>query len=189
MSASFYPLTPEVAEKLRCAKLTAAEWRLWSYLIEIDPWGDSYQNLQDTLAVMEKVDIKKSTFYAAIAKFQKFEVLPEHTASLLKKSNYSYPEQQVRNSLKSRLGGQIEVVTAVGRIDLLTESELIEVKAVNSWKEALGQILAYSAFFPEYQKRIHLFGYCTPDKADLIESTCLEFGVVVSFEVGGDYCG
>lgn len=33
--SNFYPVTPEVSRKLRAAKLTAAEWRIWSYLIAI----------------------------------------------------------------------------------------------------------------------------------------------------------
>ncbi|NER31138.1 MAG: hypothetical protein F6J89_26835, partial [Symploca sp. SIO1C4] len=67
----FYPLTPETSQKLRRAKLTAAEWRLWVYLTEIDPWGDRYQDIPDTLTVMQEVGIKKSTYYTAIAKLQK----------------------------------------------------------------------------------------------------------------------
>ncbi|MEA5626890.1 hypothetical protein [Nostoc sp. UHCC 0251] len=74
MSNNFYPLTPQTLEKLYKANLTAAEWRLWSYLVVSDPWGDSYRDLPATLIVMEKVAIKKSTFYAALAKFQKFEL-------------------------------------------------------------------------------------------------------------------
>ncbi len=71
---SFYPLTSKSLEKLYQANLTAAEWRLWTYLVVTDPWGDNYKDLPDTLTIMEKVGIKKSTFYAAIAKFQKFEL-------------------------------------------------------------------------------------------------------------------
>ena len=74
IEGKFYPLTPELGEKLRNSKLTAAEWRLWSYLVEIDSWGDKYQDLPSTLEIMQKVDIKKSTFYAAIAKFQELEL-------------------------------------------------------------------------------------------------------------------
>jgi hypothetical protein len=71
IEGKFYPLTPAVARKLRGAKLTAAEWRLWSYLIELDPFGEHYQDLPDTLTIMQEVEIKKTTFYTAIAKFQK----------------------------------------------------------------------------------------------------------------------
>ena len=36
----FYPLTSKITVILRQAKLTAAEWRIWSYLVEVAPWGD-----------------------------------------------------------------------------------------------------------------------------------------------------
>ena len=55
---------------LRKGKLTAAEWRIWSYLVEVDPWGDRYQDL-DSLDVMSKCDCSRATFYRAIAKLQK----------------------------------------------------------------------------------------------------------------------
>jgi hypothetical protein len=71
--SNFYPVTPEVSRKLRAANLTAAEWRIWSYLIEIDPWGDVYKDI-DTLTVMTECDVSKATFYRAIAKFQELEL-------------------------------------------------------------------------------------------------------------------
>jgi hypothetical protein len=74
IEGKFYPLTSEVAKKLIDAKLTAGEWRLWSYLVSLDPWGDRYEDLPSTLTIMEEVGIKKSTFYAAITKFQKHEL-------------------------------------------------------------------------------------------------------------------
>ncbi len=66
----FYPLTPSYTQSLRQAKLTAAQWRIWSYLISFDPWGDKYQELPNTLTILSECDVKKSTFYTAIAKFQ-----------------------------------------------------------------------------------------------------------------------
>jgi hypothetical protein len=74
IEGQFYPLTADVARTLRFANLTAAEWRLWSYLVELDPWGDRYSNLPDVLTIMEECDLKKSTFYKAIAKFQELEL-------------------------------------------------------------------------------------------------------------------
>lgn len=59
--SNFYPLTPEVARKLRSAKLTAAEWRIWSYLIEVDPWGNHYKDI-DTLTVITECDVTPATF-------------------------------------------------------------------------------------------------------------------------------
>jgi hypothetical protein len=37
---TFFILTPEVREKLLTANLTAAEWRIWCYLVSLDPFGD-----------------------------------------------------------------------------------------------------------------------------------------------------
>jgi hypothetical protein len=74
IEGKFYPLTPDTAKKLREANLTAAEWRLWSYLVELDPFGDRYLELPDTLTIMQECDMKKSTFYAAIAKLQALEL-------------------------------------------------------------------------------------------------------------------
>lgn len=91
----------------------------------------------------------------------------------------------VRHRLKSELGGQTEVVIAVGRIDLLTATEVIEIKNIDDWKEALGKILAYSAFFPNHSKRIHLFGKQNLAKLALAQGTCSEFGITVTFEEVG----
>ena len=178
---NFYPLTPEVSKKLLEAKLTAAEWRIWIYLVGIDPWGDIYKDI-DTLTVMTECDVSKATFYRAIAKLDKAGLLPDW----FEVETYDNPEYQVVKRLQTELGGQIEVVTAVGRIDLLTETEIIEVKQVSDWKSALGQILTYAGFFPEHTKRIHLFGDCTPEKKLVIYSTLLSFDVIATFEGGKD---
>ena len=115
----FYPLTPEITNKLRKAKLTAAEWRIWSYLIELDPWGDRYIDIE-TLDVMSQCDCSKATFYRAIAKFQKlglfdfqdkgFSYKNETGASRLRKSyrknetefsKMRQPSQKCETSLKN----------------------------------------------------------------------------------------
>lgn len=182
IGGSFYPLTWDITAKLRKGKLTAAEWRIWSYLVEMHPWGDVYQKIE-TLEIMQKCSVSKATFYRAIAKFQELGVLPESTILALKKISYSNIEQQVRDSLKAILGGQSEVMTSCGRIDLLTDREIIEIKQLNNWKEALGQILTYSAFFPTHNKRVHLFGSATAlKKLPDIEGACLPFGVLVTGE-------
>lgn len=73
-SQSFYPLTVSTLDQLYQADLSPSELRLWLYLSALDPWGDRYEELPDTLELMEKVGIKKSTFYAAIAKFQELDL-------------------------------------------------------------------------------------------------------------------
>ncbi|MGL4622047.1 MAG: hypothetical protein ACRCZS_23810 [Chroococcidiopsis sp.] len=71
---NFYPLTHAMGKKLRSSELTAAEWRLWSYLVELDPWGDRYLELPDLITIMKEAGIKKTTFYEAIAKLQEKEL-------------------------------------------------------------------------------------------------------------------
>ncbi|MGK7898906.1 MAG: hypothetical protein AB4372_36150 [Xenococcus sp. (in: cyanobacteria)] len=73
IQGKFYPLTNGITKILRQAKLTATEWRIWSYLVEIDPWGDRYENF-DYLSVMSICDCSKSSFYRAIAKFQELKI-------------------------------------------------------------------------------------------------------------------
>ncbi|MFP4410035.1 hypothetical protein [Coleofasciculus sp.] len=69
----FYKLTCETLQKLRAAKLTAADWRIWSYFVELDPWGNSYQSYE-LLEVMDVCRVSKATFYRALAKLQKLEL-------------------------------------------------------------------------------------------------------------------
>lgn len=101
----------------------------------------------------------------------------------------SYIEASVRSCLLFRefSDGMTEVSCPAGRIDLLTHDQIIEVKRITDWKSALGQILVYSAYYPEHQKRIHLFG-SEADREKLldIELSCSAFDVLVTFEaIGG----
>ena len=73
IKGKFYPLTPELAKKLREAKLTAAEWRFWAYLVEIDPYGDRYHDLSP-LTIQAECEMSKPTYYRAKAKFQELEI-------------------------------------------------------------------------------------------------------------------
>ncbi|GBE95732.1 hypothetical protein [Nostoc cycadae] len=73
INGDFYPLTPETSRKLRQGNLTAAEWRIWSYLVELDSWGDRYQEVS-TLRIIEECNVSKATFYRAVAKLQELEI-------------------------------------------------------------------------------------------------------------------
>jgi hypothetical protein len=67
---SFFMLTPEIRDRLLTAKLTAAEWRIWCYLVSLDPFGDRGAKYQPA-ELMLQCGVKKSTYFAAKAKFQK----------------------------------------------------------------------------------------------------------------------
>ena len=69
----FYPVTPAAAQKLRKANLTASEWKIWSYLVEVDPWGDRYHEVE-TINLLSACEVSKATYYRAIAKFQEEKI-------------------------------------------------------------------------------------------------------------------
>lgn len=66
-------------------------------------------------------------------------------------------ERKIQKKLQKKLGGEVEVKTKVGKIDLLTDDLLIEIKEYDNWKCALGQLIAYSIFHPEKEKCMYLF--------------------------------
>jgi len=91
-------------------------------------------------------------------------------------------EKDVQLSLQALIGGILEVKTPAGDIDLLTADQVIEVKRVNDWKSALGQILVYGKYYPSHQKRIHLFGETQTSYLELIRSHCSTLNVIVTHQ-------
>ena len=69
----YYPFTPEYGKRLRAAKLTGSYYDIWTYLIELESWGDNYIEF-DPLTVMFECGVSQATFYRAIAKFQELEL-------------------------------------------------------------------------------------------------------------------
>jgi hypothetical protein len=175
---NFYPLGHDEYLSLR-SQLKPNELLLYLYLVTKHPFQDSKVEI-DTALISEQLGYHRRTVQLAIKKLVSLRLLPDW----FEIETYENPEHQVVQRLQAKLGGQTEVVTAIGRIDLLTETEIIEVKQVSDWKAALGQILTYAGFFPEHTKRIHLFGDCTPQKKEVICSTLLSFDVIATFEGG-----
>jgi len=92
------------------------------------------------------------------------------------------PERKAQIRLAKELKGETEVLTEVGSIDVLTKTEIIEVKLAKGWKHAIGQVVCYGFYYPSLQKRIHLVGKCHPSMTATIEKICLSNGVIVSWE-------
>lgn len=132
--------------------------------------------IPNVLEFCKKWRMSKSAFYRAVNE------LKQKGYTVWDITEFSDIERRIRDRLGAELGGQVEVITAVGRIDLLTASEVIEIKNIDDWKEALGKILAYSAFFPEHCKRIHLFGKLNLTKLALAQALSSEFNISVTFE-------
>lgn len=78
----------------------------------------------------------------------------------------------------------MEVKTDAGFIDLLTYTEIIEIKHIINWKQAVGQILIYSFDYPKHTKRIHLFSdseILSPNK--LIEKRCSKYDIKITYDL------
>ena len=88
-------------------------------------------------------------------------------------------EREIQLKLLKELGGEIEVETESGFIDLLTDNEIIEIKNGKNWKSAVGQILIYSLEYPKHGKRIHLFDI---ENDSNINNKCSIYNIKVSYE-------
>src|SRR5919199_1701116 len=78
----------------------------------------------------------------------------------------------------------------VGRLDLLTDQEVIEVKPAKEWKEALGQVLVYQTYFENEKPRIHLFislkdkesqAFLKEEEKEKVEQCCEKLNVKVTW--------
>ena len=92
-------------------------------------------------------------------------------------------ESEICERLQASLGGKREVSTPVGRIDLLTETHVIEVKNVNNWKSAIGQVQCYHKYHRDHKMMVHLFGPVQTDLVSIITSMCKDFNIESSFEL------
>lgn len=63
-----------------------------------------------------------------------------------------------QKKLLKEKGGETEVQTEFGRIDLLTDTTLFEIKEARLWKSGIGQLLAYSNEYPNHKLVLFLFG-------------------------------
>ena len=92
-------------------------------------------------------------------------------------------EAWYRDKLARELGGKTEVyIDKVGRIDVLTNTEIIEVKNTKGWKSAIGQIKSYGQYYPKHKIRVHLFGKLTESKLETIQRVCNLEGITLTWE-------
>jgi hypothetical protein len=126
---------------------------------------------------LKATNISRSTYNTATAKLEPYQLLPEWS----KVQRRNQPERAVRDRLQTQLGGQTEAPTPWGPVDLLTATEIIEVKALHLWKEAFGHLILKSKFFPNHTKRLHLYAPNDLNLKKVIEE-CQEFNIKVTFE-------
>lgn len=132
--------------------------------------------------VMGKTDKGKQTlcFNQQIArKLMIFSILKEN-GDRNSCENKEPVEKRVVSALVEKIGGLTEVETPAGNIDILTKSEIIEVKVGFDWKHGLGQLLAYAQYYPHHIKRLHLFGISRL-RVDVVD-ICEKLGVNVTLD-------
>jgi len=88
-------------------------------------------------------------------------------------------EKQIQTKLHAKYGGVIEVTTAYGRIDLLTNKYIIEIKTYDDWKCSIGQIIAYSREYPTKKRMIYLFDVPKKNILDKIHEICDEHNILL----------
>ncbi|WP_052710505.1 hypothetical protein [Azospirillum thiophilum] len=89
-------------------------------------------------------------------------------------------EAYYRDQEALRIGAKREVRCGSGWCDLLSSSEIVEVKEGRHWRHALGQALAYSTYWPDRRRRIHLFDIDNAVHLAECVRVCAAFDVVVS---------
>jgi hypothetical protein len=104
-----------------------------------------------------------------------------HCADWLQLQGRKGPEYMIQLRMHKALGGVMEAYTAAGRIDLVTAAEVIEIKKVADWKDAVGEVMAKGQFFPKHQKRIHLFGNAEKLR-ETITTICTALDITMTIE-------
>ena len=87
-------------------------------------------------------------------------------------------EKEIQQELQEKLGGIIEKPTKAGKIDLLTDNKLIEIKTYDNWKCALGQLNAYSTYYPQRKKYMYLFDVGNKDTS-VIKKICRNYDIKI----------
>ena len=120
---------------------------------------------------------------------QTLDSVTNQVASLLPELVYLVPstnreliwEKDYSDYLAEELDGEREVPVPSGRIDVLTETEIIEVKEKADWLEAVEQVNRYSTYFPYKTKRIHLFGKSAKYSDSYISQYCEALNIRATF--------
>ena len=89
-------------------------------------------------------------------------------------------ESAYRDRSAKEEGGETEVETECGFIDILTSNKVIEVKCGKNWKHAVGQVICYSMDYPDHERWIYLFDHDTLDK-EMIGKRCKNCNVYVRY--------
>lgn len=98
-------------------------------------------------------------------------------------------EKPVQKTLWKEIGGRREVPVPHGFIDILTDTEVCEVKIWNDYGDALTQVKRYANYYPGRRMRIHFFGEVPMLKGELYYEKIMDIfmllrndGVLMTYE-------
>ncbi len=90
-------------------------------------------------------------------------------------------ERMIQAILQRREGGEREVETPSGFVDLVTDQYVIEIKHVNAWKDGT-KVLVYGFYFPGLKPRVHLFGSYAKSFREKVEEVFTALGITTTWE-------
>jgi hypothetical protein len=158
-------LTREIAQ--------GSTFRLYLQLLKFD----AMEQRPPVADIAAASNIKRSVFYTSLKQLRQLGLYPDW----LEPRPHNGLEKSIRDRLHQTLGGRVEAPTKFGPVDLLTATELIEVKELPDWKTGLGQLLAKTNCYSDRAKRLHLYGRSS-NNLDNIRACCAEFDIAVTFE-------
>ena len=102
-------------------------------------------------------------------------------SKVIKTAPQNYSERKIQTAYCNAYGGTTEMPSNMGRIDLLTNTCIYEIKDYKYFKAALGQILCYAEDYISHKRIIVLFNVpkdATPTLKHFID-ICALYGVFV----------
>ena len=81
------------------------------------------------------------------------------------------------SELATAIGGKTEQWNEAGRVDVLTDSYVIEVKQARNWKHAIGQVLVYASYYPDKAPVVYLIGDDVANYTTVAQQHCNRFGI------------
>ncbi len=152
--------------------LTINGYRLYLQIQDADR-----QNDRPTIAELCKnLKITRPTYHKALNLLDQLSLLPYWVMTNRRRQ----PERFVRDWLQAKIGGIPEAPTPDGPIDLLTDDEVVEVKAAHNWKDGIGHVLVKAKNYPDRHKCLLLFGEADYDLKQ-IQKRCDEFDIQLGF--------
>lgn len=132
----------------------------------------------DQLSDFVSSEIPATQFSAKSFGVLEFERIEEPKSSN-QKSDKSQYELECSGKLAKLVKGVREVSTPAGRIDVLSNECLYELKIAQNWKHALGQLLVYGFYYPNHRLVLVLLGNQTEEYLPLATQHSERFGIEV----------